>query len=211
MANSTAVTTNPNIHGPFSIQDLFNKGYSKKNPSPDHQGVYVWGVKVNGIMYPMYVGEHMHIVRRVFEHLVEVTGGNKTIPDWSTITNVNRNIPALKKIASSTGILPDGLLYDPTGHFDIFNHTHPNQHQIQTTIRQIQEYFFVSWLDLTPFSPSESTLRLAEKIVAQKIGNQRLIGKVHDSPSNSINPIDKPIEDQLEQFTDLFKLNETYM
>ena len=54
-ANSTAVSTNPNIHGPYSIQDLINKGYSKKNPSPDHQGVYVWGVKVNGMMYPMYL------------------------------------------------------------------------------------------------------------------------------------------------------------
>jgi hypothetical protein len=95
MANSTA---SPIVHGPYSIQDLINMGYSKHSPKPKHQGIYVWGVKVEEMMYPMYVGKDSHIIQRIFEHLAELTGGNKTIPDWNTITNVNRNIPALKKL-----------------------------------------------------------------------------------------------------------------
>jgi len=162
--------SNPKFQGPYSLSDLIKKGFSKNTR---FSGIYMWGVKVNGIYYPMYVGKARHIVERLFQHLSSFSGGEYIIPDRSTTCNPNRDIQSLVSSYRNHGTLPIGLLYYPTGHFDFF--TLSQNSQILQTIDFVKENFFACWKELPDYDIYSSTEEgnLAEAICKEKLISSR--------------------------------------
>jgi len=133
----------------------------------------MWGVKVDGIYYPMYVGKTRHIYERLFQHISSFTGGEYIITDQSTMTNPSRDIKSMVSSYSNQNQLPIGLLYYPTGCFDFF--TLPQNSQILQTINFVKKNFFACWKELPNYDKRASFEEgnLAEKIKRKKLISNR--------------------------------------